>query len=105
MPVVRNPETAAPVPGRSSTSPGPRLPDLQEKLHSQTDSFLTAARLLRGGWVEELQLSHSTQPAARPTCPRRSGGDPSHVEVCLKDPRRGRLLRTERRTQRNLQMK
>ena len=93
MAVVRNPETMAPVLGRSSTSPGPRLPDLQEKLHSQTDSFLTAARLLRGGRAEELQLSHLIQPA-RQTCPRRSGGDPNPVEVVLKDHRRGRLSGT-----------
>lgn len=48
--------------GMMSTTPESLRPDHLEKMHSQTDSFLTAARLLRGGWLEKeektWQFSH-----------------------------------------------
>lgn len=43
--------------------------DPLEKLQSQTDSFLTAARLLRGGWIQE---------------GKKMGSIPA--EICLKNP-------------------
>lgn len=36
-----------------SASPGTPLTDTTEKTRGQTDSFLTAARLVRRGWTEE----------------------------------------------------
>lgn len=43
--------------------------DPLEKLQSQTDSFLTAARLLRGGWIQD---------------GKKMGSKPA--EICLKNP-------------------
>lgn len=48
-----NTETVTPGLSRGSANPGPLILDPVEKLHRETDSFLTAARLVRGGWAGE----------------------------------------------------
>lgn len=78
---------------RTSAMSGPLLSDPLEKLHSQTDSFLTAARLVRGGWTEEgkktgRQFSYFNYSARQPPLSRSHGNQgPKCAEVCLKDPK------------------
>lgn len=69
------PETVPPGLGRTWAMSGPLLSDALEKLSGQRDSFLTAARLVRGGWTEE----------GKETGWQTKG--PKRVELCLRDPR------------------
>lgn len=76
--------------------PRPKLSDPLEKLHSQTYSFLTAARLVRRGWTEDekekgWKFSYSDS-SARSISKLRGNQDPSPAENCLKDPRSRRVF-------------
>lgn len=79
--------------GRTSVMSGPLLSDPLEKLHNQTDSFLTAARLARRGWTEEgnktgWQFSYFDLSARQPSDSRSDGNQgPKHAEICLEDSR------------------
>ena len=93
------PETETPGLCRTSRNPGPPRPDPPETFHSQVDSFLTAARLVRKGWTEEgkktgRQFSQFLGCSARQPCPSRSVGDqgPNWAETGPKDPQSGRVL-------------
>ncbi|KAM7397637.1 hypothetical protein PAMA_005784 [Pampus argenteus] len=81
------PEIMTPHLGNTSATPGPLLSDPPEKLHSQADSYLTAARLVRRGCREERKKT--AQPAL-------SGSDgnqgPNCAAIYLKDPRSGWVL-------------
>lgn len=75
--------------------PRTKLSDPQEKLHSQTDSFLTAARLVRRGWTENeketgWQVSYSDY-SGRSLSKSQGNQDPSQAEICLKNPRSRRV--------------
>ncbi|XP_056253569.1 uncharacterized protein LOC130182574 [Seriola aureovittata] len=78
----------------------PRLPDPPKRPHSQTDSFLTAARLLRRAWAEEgkktgRQISH------QPPLNRSEGNQgPKRAEIYLKDPGSGRKTTEGREVER-----
>lgn len=87
-----NPESMPSGVGRTPAMPGPPLPEPPETLHSQTDSFLTAARLVRRGWVEEekktgWQISSFNHSAHHPRLTKSDGNQVSNrAEICLKDP-------------------
>ncbi|KAK9536838.1 hypothetical protein VZT92_006593 [Zoarces viviparus] len=90
------PEPVPPGPGGTSAMSGPLLSGSLEKLHHQTDSVLTAARLVRRGWTEEgkktgWQVSYfnsSRQPSVSG-----SGGNQcaKRAEIFLKEPRSRRV--------------
>lgn len=86
------PETVPSGLGRTSATSGPLLSDQPEKLHSQTDSILTAARLARRGWTQEgtktgWQCSYFDFSAHQPSVSSSDGNQgPKHAEICLKDP-------------------
>lgn len=100
-----NPETMAPGQGRTSTKPGPFVSDPLEELYGRADSFLTAARLARGGWRDEVKESgqreegRETGQSSHPLPPSSEGCSEPHQslshpegprgprrpEVCLKD--------------------
>lgn len=84
--------------GSSKTNPAPpglfvatSGPRLSEELHNQTDSFLTAARLVRRGWTEEgkktgAQFSDLSGSAAHQSPLHISIRNPGsgRTEICLK---------------------
>ncbi|KAM7374018.1 hypothetical protein PAMP_006696 [Pampus punctatissimus] len=83
------PETMTPRLGGTSATPGPLVSDPLEKLHSQADSYLTAARLVRRGWREERKKT------AHPTLSSSDGNrGPNCAAICLKDPRSSWVLVT-----------
>lgn len=81
-----------------SALPGRPLSDRSEMLHSQTDSFLMAARLVRRGWPNEgnktnRQFSQSDGSARQPIFTSSEGDKASvRIRICRKDPRRGWTL-------------
>lgn len=89
--------------GRSSATPGYQLSGSLEKLHSQADSYLTAARLVRRGWGEERkktgwQFSHFNYSTRQPSLSSSDGNQgPNRAEICLKDPRNRRVPDMNRR--------
>lgn len=87
------PDPGPPGQGRTSAMSGPRLSYPLEKLHNQTDSFLTAARLIRRGRTEEGkntegQCSNFNCSVRQPPLSKsdRNQG-PKHAEISLKEPR------------------
>lgn len=74
---------------RKTDAPTVTMPQPSDGLkdqHSQTDSFLTAARLIRGGWAEEgktggRQLSTTVQSVHQPAVAKPS---PKPAEIILK---------------------
>lgn len=91
-------------PGRTSAMSGPRLSYPLEKLHNQTDSFLTAARLIRRGWTEEGkntegQCSNLDRSVRQPPLSKLNGNQgPKHAEISLKEPRSRQVLVNSRKT-------
>lgn len=81
-----------------SAMPGPPLSYCSEMLHSQADSFLMAARLVRRGWPNEgtktnRQLSQSDGSARQPIFTSSEGHKASvRVRICRKDPMRSWTL-------------
>lgn len=91
----RKPDCGVPGQGRTSAMSGSYA---MGKLHSQTDSFLTAARLIRRGWTEEVkstggQLTKLNNSIHQPPY---SKSDESqgikHANVSLKEPRSKQIL-------------
>lgn len=82
------PDPGTPGQGTRSTTPGPRLSHPPEKLQSQTDCFLTAARLVRGGWTAEGRNTGGRASSIRRPSLSKSDRihDPKH-EISLKEPR------------------
>lgn len=79
--------------GRMSAMTEPLHSDPLEKLNSQADSFLTAARLHRRGWTAEgkktrWQFSDLDCSVRQPPLSRSDGNQgPECAEICPKDPR------------------
>lgn len=95
------PETVRPGLDSTSAMSGPLLSD---PLHGETDSFLTAARLVRRGWSEEgkktgWQYSHFDRSVRQPALSRSDGNQgPKRVEICLKVTQRGVAVVNSMRT-------
>lgn len=87
-----------PAQGRTRTMSGPGPSPPLEKLHSQTDSILTAARLIRNGWTEEGKFSHISCSVGQPPLSKHHDNQrPKHSDRSLEEPARRRDLEVSSR--------
>lgn len=89
------PDPGPPDQGTSLAMSGPRLSHPLEKLQSQRDSFLTAARLVRRGWAEEENAGGRVSSIRQPHL---SKSDPERAEIGPTEPRGTRIRGSAQKT-------